>query len=363
MKELSYLISILLAFLCIFFYTKYKKIRFLYDTKDRINNTMLKISEELREFEDIDELYKKILNDTISLIRGAECGSVLIYNRESGFMEYRAAVGYDMNFLSRVFLRREELYLYRINRLMFPEIIRNPLMFDKKYMDRKNYRSLKKNSALDIKSCLSAPIYVRGHFYGIINVDSRTNVDGFDKMDIRLMQYIARQMEIFITNALLMNELKESSRVDKLTELYNRTYFEEIMEDRVKRAEAGELGFHIVMIDMDNFKVINDTFGHKMGDEALRYFARILKHAIGNDNLAIRYAGDEFVVAFFNKDDEYILGIIQKIKNYLYAHPYGNINIDFSAGVSQYKKGSNLDKIIISADNKMYTEKREKKME
>lgn len=361
MKDILLLIIFLLAVFLIFLYFKYKNIKFLYDRKEEINNAMLRISEDITDYKDLNEIYQKILNDTINLIGGAEYGSILIFNKDTGFMEYKACSGYNIDLLSNIYIKKEELYLYRTKKLVLPDIIKNPAKFNRKYMDKATYRSLRKNDALDIKSSLSAPIYIKGHFYGIINVDSISDVDAFDNTDIRLIQYIVRQMEISITNALLIEELKETSRIDKLSGLYNRFYFKEIMEKQDEKIKLQGGTFYLAMIDMDNFKSINDNYGHKMGDEVIRYFSDVLISLTGENDLVVRYAGDEFIIVFFNSDEEYVNSVIYKIRKCLERYPYKNIEIQFSVGVCKHEAGKSIDSIISSADNDMYIEKRSKK--
>lgn len=361
MKDILFVVAAMLGILLFFFYFKYKNIKFLYDRKDEINDAMLKISEDITDYKDISELYQKTLDDTIKLIGGAEYGSILIFNKDTGLMEYKAASGYNIDLLSNIYIKKEELYLYRTKKLMFPDIIKNPGKFDKKYMNKATYRRLRKNDALDIKSCLSAPIYIKGHFYGIINVDSISDADAFDNIDIRLAQYIVRQMEIAITNALLIDELKEASRIDKLSGLYNRSYFEEIMESQVEKIEAQGGTFYLAMIDLDNFKIINDTYGHKMGDEIIEYFSDVLMSLTGGNDLVVRYAGDEFIIVFFNCEEDYVYNVICKLRKCLQRYPYKDIEIQFSIGICKHEIGKSMDRIISAADDNMYIEKRSKK--
>jgi GAF domain-containing protein len=252
---------------------------------------MIKVSEELRNFKSLDELYNQLLDDTIKLIKGAENGSILIYDREKDYLEYKAAVGYNMDNLKKVTFKKEELFIYRTTKLMAPDIVKNPRAFDSKYIDKENYKNLKNNKALEMKVCLSAPLYINGRFFGLINVDNCTDENAFDRNDIRLIQYICRQLEVAITNARLMNKIIEALRVDKLTGIYNKRYFDEIIEREIFKAMASNEPFNLVMIDMDNFKNINDTYGHKMGDEILTYFAKILKKNISSLDTVARYAG------------------------------------------------------------------------
>lgn len=357
------LFLIILAF--VYFYSiefvKYREIKYLYDRTNEINNTLLKISEDLQNYEDINNLYKKMLCDTINLIKGADCGSILIYNKQKDEMEFVSAMPFDLNELKKIRLKREELYLYNTTNLKSPSIIRNPASFDSINMSEEKFHKLNSSRALDIKSTLSAPLYINGEFYGVINVDSQKSENAFSDKDIELIKYIARQLETALKNALLVNELIEINRIDKLTDVYNRRYFEEIMEKEIKRAARYNNIFSLIMIDMDNFKIINDSYGHNMGDEILRYFVDVIKQNIRSTDIVSRFAGDEFIIVMHNCDKEQALKKIEDIRNYFKNHTYCNICVEFSAGVCTYFKGATLQDIIISADNSMYEEKRQRK--
>ena len=160
-----------------------------------------------------------------------------------------------------------------------------------------------------------------------------------------------------------MNELEESLRTDKLTNLYNRRYFEETIEKSFISEDIKRKTFSVIMIDLDDFKIINDTYGHKVGDEVLIYFARALNKNVRNEDLVVRYAGDEFILFLNNTDEKGALFVIDRIRETLTGYSKENIKINFSAGICECTESMNLDKLITIADDNMYKEKRKKKRE
>lgn len=342
-------------------YQKYVNIKFLLNRTNEINDRMIEISEELSRFENINVLYMKLLHETIDLIEGAECGSILIYNKEKDFMEYKACMGFNEKILKKVRLKKEELFLYETTKLKTPDIIVNPLLYDKNNLSKGNFEDLLSTKALEIKTSLSAPLYIGGEFYGMINVDSKTSVDAFKKNDIKLITYIARELEIAIKNANLMNELVDALKTDKLTNIFNRRYFEEVMNKMLVINRNASKRFTIVMIDLDDFKEINDNCGHKAGDDVLVKFAKVLNNNIREGDMAVRYAGDEFILFLNNVDENGAKVVVSRIRESLRECSFSTKGLEFSAGICEYKDSMSLDKIITLADDEMYREKRNKK--
>lgn len=340
---------------------RYFNMKFLLNRTNDINNRMIKISEELNNFKDINDLYNELLSQTINLINGAEYGSILIYNKEKDYMEYKACIGHDLEALSLVHLKKEELYLYNTTGLLHPAIIKNPLVFDRSRLKKQNFEELVKSKSLQIKVSLSAPLYINGEFYGLISVDNNLKEDAFDKKDINLIGYICRELEIAIKNVTLMNELTQASMVDKLTNIYNRRYFEEIMENLFNSGEINSKSFTLVMIDLDDFKLINDIYGHKVGDDFLKHFASALKSNIRDGDMAVRYAGDEFILLLNNSNKNDAERVIERIRKSILNFPFKNIKLDFSPGICEYMRDMDSDGIVTAADNNMYEEKRSKK--
>lgn len=363
MKLQVFLITTIILLLFMYFhkYTEYKQVKYLYDKTNDINDTLLKVSEHLFNYKDIDTLYQKLLEDTVRLIKGASLGSILIYNKEKDIMEYKAAYNFNLDELKNIILKKEELFLYKSSGLKQPEIIKNAAKFDSKNVKKENYEMLCRTKSLDIKSTLSCPLYIDNEFYGQINVDNDIDENAFDRKDIRLIQYISRQLEIAIKNTLLMNELVRTTRVDRLTGIFNRRYFEEFMEIEIKKAERYGNTFTLVMIDMDDFKLVNDNYGHNMGDEVLKYFVKVVKEKIRNSDILSRFAGDEFIIILNSSNEKQAGEKITSIRKYLSENPCYDIKIEFSAGACQYKKGMKIKDIINNADIKMYKDKRNRK--
>ncbi len=129
----------------------------------------------------------------------------------------------------------------------------------------------------------------------------------------------------------LMQKLKESSLKDGLTGLYNRRFLESFIDKFAKQADRAEKSYAVMMIDIDFFKMVNDTYGHDVGDTVIKELGHILKNNIRSSDMAIRYGGEEFLVLLYNPDKEKVLNIAQNLADKFK-------NIEFQAGNTTFKK-------------------------
>lgn len=112
----------------------------------------------------------------------------------------------------------------------------------------------------------------------------------------------------------LMQILNKMARVDQLTGMFNRKYLDEFAETTIPQALRSKTPYGILMIDIDFFKMINDTYGHDIGDEAIRVVSRVIKESIRTSDVPIRFGGEEFIVLLHNCDREHVKDVAEKIR-------------------------------------------------
>ncbi len=158
--------------------------------------------------------------------------------------------------------------------------------------------------------------------------------------------------------------LLEKSHTDPLTNLYNRQYFIEKCESIFRLSQRNQRHFSMVMIDIDNFKKINDQFGHAVGDQTLIELTRELKNDMRDSDIIARYGGEEIVIALPETDEYATMTLLEKLTFQLKkAQPFESIVEDiglvtFSAGISTLTPEiKNLDELINLADEAMYQAK------
>lgn len=159
-------------------------------------------------------------------------------------------------------------------------------------------------------------------------------------------------------------DLEALVTTDELTKLANRRGFMDVFDREIDRVNRGQtVGGLVIMIDMDNFKVINDTYGHGAGDEALKLVGQTLSAHIRKMDVAARLGGDEFALLFANAERVASVDRAQKLArklNTLTLKYQGHrIAIRASLGIQPYCKGDRVESIMNRADERMYEAKKE----
>jgi diguanylate cyclase (GGDEF)-like protein len=166
-----------------------------------------------------------------------------------------------------------------------------------------------------------------------------------------LDEITAKYNELFEENQRLLKELSIKAHYDNLTGVYNRFYFEKELEKLLQNQREN---ICIVFIDIDNFKYVNDNFGHNTGDKLLSEFARELRNFFKGKDLIGRYGGDEFVIAMRECNTKNIKPLLEKLVEEI-QQQFKQYQISISIGVSFFPDESkDLNTLIKIADKKMY---------
>lgn len=216
----------------------------------------------------------------------------------------------------------------------------------------------------NIHSIMGTPICIRNELVGYIVVE-HTLMNFFEKENLKFMAGIASQTAIAIENANLYGKLQEVAIKDPLLSIYNRRYFYNFIECRMNLNRKRR--FSIVMIDIDDFKVVNDTYGHQCGDEVLRFATEIIKQHLSETDILARYGGEEIIIYIeeFESEDR-VFERIEGIRQHLCSERAGNsqvpIYITASFGISFYPNdGDELDDVVEVADKMLYKVKQNNK--
>ncbi|MCF8067184.1 MAG: sensor domain-containing diguanylate cyclase [Desulfobacterales bacterium] len=176
--------------------------------------------------------------------------------------------------------------------------------------------------------------------------------------------FVVTAIVLFLTNftiSAFQRRLEKMATIDKLTGIYNRQTFEIILREAFKDMQRRDTAFSIILLDIDLFKDVNDTFGHHVGDKVLRSIADIIRGSIRDSDALCRWGGEEFLVLLkdCNIDDAFFMS--EKIRKAVNArsinHDGKEIPVTISLGVVQYDEAENEENIVIRADKAMYAAK------
>lgn len=330
----------------------------LLNNYDRIRQRLYETSEKISKTNDEDKIYSIVLDTMVDLIPNATNGSILLYNNEEEMFYFKVTKGFNRE-LKSLTIKKEEAYLYRVNKFKETVIIHNPEEFDRINIAKETNEKFKEINALDISCTLSAPIYADDKFIGMINVDSNIPGHSFTKKDLSLMDQIKCELELAIKNALAQNMLKYLANYDELTGLINRRKLIIEYDKEIERIKHSNKPLSLVMIDLDDFKVINDTYGHFYGDLILKKFSQVLSSLVGRSNMVARFAGDEFVILFIEHDYEMAENKMRNIRNEIMSMDLDNIRVSFCYGVCEVKTElKSFNKALEQADEIMYSNKK-----
>ncbi|MCD6433865.1 MAG: GGDEF domain-containing protein, partial [Sulfurimonas sp.] len=166
-----------------------------------------------------------------------------------------------------------------------------------------------------------------------------------------------------VESKLLMEKLRDNSLRDGMTGLYNRRFLEEFIDQVMSQAQRENETYSVMMLDVDFFKMVNDTYGHDIGDKVIVEIGKILKESIRDADLAIRYGGEEFIVMLHNATEDGALKIATKIHSLFGEHIFdvgdGNtMQKTISIGISSFPSdGNTIWKCIKYADTALYEAK------
>lgn len=208
------------------------------------------------------------------------------------------------------------------------------------------------------------PLRTKDKVIGTIIVDNPFNKKPITKDEIRILTMFANQAGLAIENSQLYEQTVLQAQTDSLTKLWNHGYFQYSLQEEVKKAKENNTSVSLILLDMDNFKELNDALGHQVGDQVLKDIAQLIKDYCRKLDYACRYGGEEFAVVLpqANKKESYLIAerIRQAIEKYhFYDKESAEKKNSISIGVATFPENSIQDKtdLLSFADKALYEAK------
>lgn len=185
-----------------------------------------------------------------------------------------------------------------------------------------------------------------------IRRQGKTNLVGGYVHDISELKNIQKSLED------KSSEMERLANIDSLSGLFNRRYFDQAFEREVALAEITSLPLAIGMVDIDHFKMVNDTYGHSQGDEVIREVAKRILNSIRNADIAGRVGGEEFMVLFPRTQLDEAWNVLERLRGQLESTPIiGDIKITISGGITAWRPGESAGQTRERVDKMLYQAK------
>jgi len=328
-----------------------------------LQRVIIDITSEVLQQDSTERSYQRLLEKAVEIIPGAEKGSMLLKENGDSF-NFAACVKYDFNQLKKVTFQKNDL-VQGVNGKI--KIIKN---FDiNERLDKERREILyKAGQVKHIKAMLSVPIVVNKKTVAFINLDNYHTENAFNDESIQTAKIFGNGVAAIFQKLYLEKELREQrdqlkilSTHDTLTGLPNRRYIEKEASRTLQLAKRYKRETSVVYLDIDNFKEINDTYGHEAGDFFLVEIASRLKSSLRKSDLVARMGGDEFVFILPETDSEGAITLVERIYNYLKNPLKVNeekVNVSGSMGISTFPDdGEDFNTLLRKADAAMYKAK------
>ena len=330
---------------------------------EEVNNVLYNISRAANSNISLEELYPIIRKELHTII---DTGNfyIALFNEEKNSLQFCYQVDETGE-------KNEELLVFKDNQSdnIFHYIFKTGKSLLLNYNKYKKMIREGHFSSYDVitnkQIWLGVPLKIADKTIGSMVVQSYTNPKLYSEKDTKLMEFVSQQVATAIDRKRAEDRLKTLSLYDHLTGLPNRALFYDRIKQEIAYAKREHKKFALMFFDLDNFKEVNDTFGHDIGDRLLQEIAKRFKNLLRETDTICRLGGDEFIIllARLTRPEDNIADIIQKIVDTLnkpFTIESHKISISVSIGISLYPdNGQTGEELIKNADKAMYRAKKD----
>jgi len=242
-----------------------------------------------------------------------------------------------------------------------------PLHLTKDNIDK--YKNNPLIQLLTTQELALVPLKAKDKVNGLIVADNFVTKEPITKDDIMILTMLANQAGLAIQNSRLYESAVTRAHSDSLTELWNHGYFQYLLQDEVEKTKAMKSPLSMLMLDIDDFKALNDMFGHQAGDRILKELAQFLKNRSRKMDYVCRYGGEEFTIILPQADKDEAFSIAEHLRSEIEKHPFiqhisaeSEKKLTVSIGIATFpRNGCSPSELISASDRALYQAKRKGK--
>ena len=208
---------------------------------------------------------------------------------------------------------------------------------------------------------VSIPLMIEKEVVGVLNIND-VDQDPFNVDDLDFILNLSEFIAMSISNAVLYEQANKLAVTDGLTGISNRPSVEKSLQIEFERSKRYNSPLSLILLDVDHFKDVNDTYGHQKGDEILIAFASLLKKACRANDIAARYGGEEFLMILPQSNAQGAFKIAERVREEMMKISFtgneSNFAVTVSCGVAEFNKDyESINKLITVADRALYEAK------
>ena len=341
--------------------------------------TLIKASEVIAQEYEFSSLLKTLIR-IIMESAGAQHGFLLL--EKDGGLIVQASANEDLSIID---VMQETVYtdIKTIAHPIVNYVLRTKESIVINDMTQNNIFDTSYVSSRLIKSVFCAPLILQGELRGIIYLENNLLPSVFTEDKVKFLQHLSGQIVISIENTIVYSRLEEKIKqrtkdleaskeelkilasIDPMTKLYNRRYFSEVSEDIFNMSKRTNNDVSLVMFDIDDFKNVNDTYGHHIGDKVIIGVADILLEYTRKSDIVCRYGGEEYIILLPDTELESSMKLAQTVrelveKMVIIYDKDKELQVTISVGVSMVDIAvdDDIEIAINKADNALYEAKR-----
>jgi diguanylate cyclase (GGDEF)-like protein len=212
------------------------------------------------------------------------------------------------------------------------------------------------------RSVMLVPLVSRGIARGVLTAEA-SQPDRFKERDLQMLSVVARSAALALDNAELHKKTEELTIFDELTQTYNYRYFARKLDEEKRRAFRYEMPLSLLMVDIDYFKKLNDTYGHENGNRVLRQLSSIIKSCVRDVDIFARYGGEEFAVILPQTKQDEAVQIGERIRSHVeesefFLEGVPPVRVTVSVGISCFpENGKSPQQLVKITDQALYQAK------